>query len=108
MNWAMGLAFLAAEVAQNSDPSRYERNYDINSPVPMRVPAGDLRDERAARAARALAWGKRLGLCDAAFVDTLRALPTPVTSGDPDLRQVVRDLGMLAYTPESCTAAASR
>ena len=108
MNWTTGLAFLAAEVAQNNEPSRYERDYSINSPVPMRAPAGDLRDVRAARAARALAWGKKLGLCEAAFVDTLRALPPPVASGDPDLRQVVHDLGMLAYTPENCTAVASR
>ena len=108
MNWVMGLAYFAAEAAQNSDPSRYQRDFNIDSPVPMRAPAGDLRDVRAAHAARALAWGKKLGLCEADFVDTLRTLPAPVSSGDPDLRQVVRDLGMLAYTPENCTTAASR
>jgi len=52
---------------------------------------------------RALAWGARLGICDAAFVETLRSLPPPGANGEPDLRPVVRDLGMPAYTQGRCT-----
>ena len=98
-NILMGLAYVAAETAQNQDPSRYERDYSIDSPVPMRAPMESLRAERAARAQRAMVWGHRLGLCDAAFVNALRALPAPAAAGEPDLRPVVRDLGMLAYNP---------
>lgn len=96
-NVATGLAYLAAQTVQNRDPNTYERNYNIDAPVPMRAPAEDMRAERARRAVRALVWGHRLGLCDAAFVRTLRALPPPAAPGEPDLRPVVRDLGMLAY-----------
>lgn len=103
-NVLMGLAYAAAETAQNHDPSRYERDYAINSPVPMRAPMDSLRTERAARAQRAMAWAHRLGLCDAAFVAALRALPAPAAPGEPDLRPVVRDLGMLAYNPGCATA----
>lgn len=98
-NILMGLAYAAAETVQNQDPNRYERDYRIDSPVPMRAPMDSLRAERAVRAQRAMAWGHRLGLCDAAFVTALRVLPAPAAPGEPDLRPVVRDLGMLAYNP---------
>jgi hypothetical protein len=87
---AQALAFLAAETARAA-PGQSRRN------------AGPPRAERQARAARALAWGARLGICDAAFVDTLRSLPPPAAPGEPDLRPVVRDLGMLAYTSGKCS-----
>lgn len=103
-NVAMGLAYAAALEAQNQDPRLAPRDYTISGPVPMRAPADDMRGVRAVRAQRALAWGHRLGLCDAAFVTALRALPAPGAPGDPDLRPVVRDLGMLAYNPD-CVAA---
>ena len=89
---ARGMAFLAAETARSAqDPAHAKRN------------AGPPRSERSARAARALAWGARLGICDAAFVETLRSLPPPGANGEPDLRPVMRDLGMLAYTQGRCT-----
>jgi hypothetical protein len=103
-NVLMGLAYAAAETIQNQDPSRYQPDRRIDSPVPMRAPMDSLRAERAARAQRAMAWGHRLGLCDATFVAALRALPAPAAPGEPDLRPVVRDLGMLAYSPD-CTNA---
>jgi len=96
---AAGLAYLAAEVGQNQNPRNSERTYNANTPVPMRAPTEGQRAERAGRAQRALAWGHRLGLCDATFVTALRALPPPAAPGEPDLRRVVRDLGMLAYNP---------
>jgi len=102
-NLLAGLAYAATTEAQNSASKRYERDYTINAPVPMRVPADSLRDERTARARRAMVWGHRLGLCDATFVSALRAMPAPAAAGDPDLRPVLRDLGMLAYNP-GCTA----
>lgn len=102
-NILMGLAYVAAETVQNQDPNRYERDYRIDSPVPMRAPTESLRADRAARAQRAMAWGHRLGLCDATFVRALRTLPAPAAPGEPDLRPVVRDLGMLAYSPGCAT-----
>jgi len=89
---ARGMAFLAAETARSSqNPAHARRN------------VGPPQAERSARAARALAWGARLGICDAAFVETLRSLPPPGANGEPDLRPVVRDLGMPAYTQGRCT-----
>lgn len=98
-NILMGLAYVAAETAQNQDSSHYQRDYAIDSPMPMRAPMDSMRAERAVRAQRAMVWGHRLGLCDAAFVNALRALPAPAAPGEPDLRLVMRDLGMLAYNP---------
>lgn len=99
---ASALAFLAAEVAAGgaSTGRKGEHVYDRGGP---RQSAGPPRAERSARAARALAWGNRIGLCDAVFVDALRSLPPPATMAEPDLRPVVRDLGMLAYTQGICT-----
>jgi hypothetical protein len=77
-----------------------------NKPAAPRPPSAAVKAERQARAARALAWGRRIGLCDAAFVDTLRTLPPPATADEPDLHRAVHDLGILAYTRGSCSDAA--
>jgi len=98
-NLAAGVAYLAAEVAQKQNARNSERSNNADTPTPKRAPADALRAERAGRAQRALAWGHRLGLCDATFVSALRALPPPAAPEEPDLRRVVRDLGMLAYNP---------
>ena len=95
INWATGLGHLAPLAAQNG-----------NKPAAPRTPSAAVKAERQARAARALAWGRRIGLCDAVFVDTLRTLPPPATAEEPDLHRAVHDLGMLAYTQGSCSDAA--
>jgi hypothetical protein len=95
VNWAAGLSYLAAQIVQNG-----------NKPPARRALSPTAKAEREARAARALAWGRRIGLCDAVFVDTLRSLPPPATADHPDFRRAVHDLGMLAYTQGSCTDAA--
>ena len=95
INWTTGLGYLVPVAAQNG-----------NKPAAPRAPSAAVKAERQARAARALAWGRRIGLCDAVFVDTLRSLPPPAIADDPDFRRAVHDLGMLAYTQGSCTDAA--
>jgi len=96
---ATGLAYLATEAVQNQTPGNSDRSHDADTKAPKRAPAAALRADRGGRAQRALAWGHRLGLCDATFVSALRSLPPPAAPGEPDLRPVVRDLGMLAYNP---------
>ena len=95
INWATGLGYLVPLAAQNG-----------NKHAAPRAPSAAVKAERQARAARALAWGRRIGLCDAVFVDTLRSLPPPTTAEEPDLHRAVHDLGMLAFTQGSCSDAA--
>ena len=92
VNWATGLSYLAPQIAQNG-----------NKPPARRALSATVKAERQARAARALAWGRRIGLCDAVFVDTLRTLPPPAIADEPDLHRAVHDLGMLAFTQGSCS-----
>lgn len=109
---ALAAAFLAAQLAAGgvAGDSRQDHVLDTGASGSRRGTDGP---DRQLRAQRALAWGERMGICDAAFISTLRELPGPAPRSDgrsePDMRRAIRDLGLLAYDNRGgCTADAAR
>jgi len=107
-NTLLAAVFLAAQVAAGgaSTGSSSEHVLDTGGP-PRPEPA---RAGASFKATRAMAWARRLGMCDAEFVDALGALPPPAAggAGEPDLRPAARDLGMLRYPGHQCTSGAAQ
>lgn len=107
-NTLLTAVFLAAQVAAGGASTGSSSEHVLDTGGPVR--SDEARASASFKAARAMAWARRLGICDAEFVDALRALPPPTVdgAGEPDLRPAARDLGMLRYSGQQCTSVAAQ